>query len=62
MGTRRKQTEPFVQNVSGLIRRLASEFPAQKVPSFQECIYCPISKQDCPERLELTSYGETEAF
>lgn len=44
--------EEFRTNTVQLIRRLASETPAQKIPSFQECRFCDITSTDCPERVE----------
>ena len=48
----------FVENLSGLIRRLASETPARRVPSAHECAFCDITKADCPERVEGIVPGE----
>ena len=42
----------FVENLSGLIRRLASGTPARRVPSAAECRFCDITKDDCPDRIE----------
>ena len=47
--------EKFIQNLGGLIRRLASETPARRVPSGGECRFCDITKADCPDRID----GET---
>ena len=56
--------ETFISNISSLIRRIASETPARRVPSFKECRYCNISYVDCPERVEReeSSEGTTEDF
>ena len=40
----------FVENLGGLIRRLASQMPARRVPSLGECRFCEITSADCPER------------
>ena len=48
----------FVDNLASLIRRLASETPARRVPSAQECAFCDITKSDCPERVEGIVPGE----
>ena len=48
----------FVANLSALIRRLADETPARRVPSAQECRFCDISKSDCPERIETEATPE----
>ena len=42
----------FVERLGALIRRLAAETPARRVPSAQECPFCDITKADCPERVE----------
>ena len=31
-------------------RRLAAEMPARRVPSTQECSFCHITAEDCPDR------------
>ena len=55
--------DQFVQNLGALIRRLAAERPAPRVPSPQECRFCDITAADCPERLDEGSEpkGETTA-
>ena len=40
----------FIENLGGLMRRLASEMPARRVPSPRECRFCEITSADCPER------------
>ena len=47
----------FVERLGALIRRLAAETPARKVPSTQECRWCDITKADCPERVEREADG-----
>ena len=42
----------FIRNLGGLIRRLAAETSARRVPSPMECRFCEITKADCPDRLE----------
>ena len=42
----------FVDNLGGLIRRLASQMPARRVPSAAECRFCEITPADCPERAD----------
>ena len=44
-------TENFISNLGGLMRRLSSDVPAVKVPSEQECAFCPITIVDCQERI-----------
>ena len=54
----------FVENLGGLMRRLASEMPARRVPSTGECRFCEITPVDCPERAEEDSpeEGVTDDF
>lgn len=50
----------FVNNFSELIRRLASVYPARRVPSNLECSFCNITKIDCPDRIESQTEGLEE--
>ena len=54
----------FVGNLGALVRRLADERPARRVPSARECRFCDISKEDCPVRVEVeyVPEGTTEDF
>ena len=45
-------TPDFVASLSSLIRRLAHDVPARRVPSAQKCRYCEITRADCPDRIE----------
>ena len=56
--------EGFIRNLGGLIRRLAAETSARRVPSPMECRFCEITKADCPDRLEdsWTPEGSTDDF
>ena len=49
----------FVDDLGELIRRLASDRPARKVPSGQECWSCDIGLEDCPDRVD-TGRGAEE--
>ena len=51
-------TPEFIGNMGALIRRLAADEPARRVPSPQECRYCDISSADCPARLEANPATE----
>jgi len=42
----------FKELVDALIKRIGADKPCRKVPSFSECRWCDISKEDCPERIE----------
>ena len=44
--------QPFLDALSALVERLASQQQARKVPSLGECRFCDITLADCPERLE----------
>ena len=50
--------EKFTERLGSLIRRLAAETPARRVPSAQECRFCDITAEDCPERVEEEVQGE----
>ena len=54
----------FIDRLGTLIRRLADETPARRVPSAQECRFCDITADDCPERVEEMrgTEGTTEDF
>ena len=56
--------EKFILDLGRLITRLASETPARRVPSAQECRFCNITAEDCPERVEGEAQreGTTEDF
>ena len=47
----------FVSCVAALIKRLASQSPATRVPSYWECRICPITAVDCPERVDSVPKG-----
>ena len=54
----------FIANMGALIRRLAADEPARRVPSAQECRFCDISTEDCPVRIDVDYIpeGVTEDF
>ena len=43
----------FIANMGALIRRLAADTPARRVPSATECRLCDIGREDCPVRIEV---------
>ena len=51
--------EVFKERMARLIERLASSQPAVKVPSVDECRFCPISSVDCPERIDVQQEAAT---
>ena len=48
----------FVEDLGSLIRRLASQMPARRVPSPGECRFCEITPADCPDRADDDSQEE----
>lgn len=56
--------ETFINNMSGLIKRVASPNPARKVPSVLECGFCNITSVNCPDRIESddVGMGDTDDF
>ena len=42
----------FIRNLGSLIRRGASPEPPVRVPSAQECRFCDITAEDCPDRID----------
>ena len=51
--------ERLVEHIPGrLVRRLASDSPARKVPSVPVCRFCAITGADCPERMDAVGVGE----
>ena len=56
--------DTFINNVAGLIKKLASPAPALKIPSAMECRLCDISAEHCAERIDgvIQGPGTTEDF
>ena len=57
--------EGFIRNLGSLIRRIADDKPAIRVPSAQECRFCDITAEDCPDRVDAdpgTAVNNTEDF
>ena len=54
----------FIDRLGALIRRLADETPARRVPSASECRWCDITAADCPDRIddEIREDGATTDF
>ena len=48
----------FIERLSQLVRRLASDAPARRVPSPSECRFCPITAADCPGRVAEEGLGQ----
>ena len=56
--------QQFIGNLTALIRMLADETPARRVPSAQACRFCDINKEDRPVRINVgyIPEGATEDF
>ncbi|MBD2079876.1 hypothetical protein [Leptolyngbya sp. FACHB-17] len=53
--------EDFRTQFRAAIATLSNTSPARKVPSFQECRFCDISTQYCPERVDAHSPEDASA-
>lgn len=55
---------PFVKQVGELMRVVCGNEEPRKAPSFRECKFCPISSDDCPERIDAAKVyeGQTDEF
>lgn len=47
-------TPAVKERIVGLIRKMGDPSPARRVPSFRECMFCDVSRGDCPDRIEKT--------
>ena len=54
----------FIDNLASLIRRIASNTPAKKVPSIIDCGFCNLTSADCPEKIQdiVPEFGSTKDF
>lgn len=52
--------EAFKAQLRRAIATLSNATPARKVPSFQECRYCDISGNYCPERIESSRMEDSD--
>ena len=55
----------FIKDLGSLIRRLAADKPAARVPSEHECRFCDITADDCPDRIDADpdpATGDTTDF
>ena len=48
----------FKKDLGALIRRIAADKPAARVPSEHECRFCDITAEDCPQRVDAASAAE----
>ena len=44
--------DAFVEELVSLIHRLSADTPSPRAPSSQECRFCDIGPEDCPERID----------
>lgn len=44
--------DKFIARVADFVQKMMSSVPARRVPSFSECNWCDIAKQDCPDRID----------
>lgn len=54
----------FVKRLSELMKEVCGEKSPRKAPSFSECQFCPITPEDCADRVvaEKVFVGETDEF
>ncbi len=54
----------FVKRVGELMKEVCGEGEPHKAPSFKECQFCPVTPEDCVERVEKEKVleGETDEF
>lgn len=45
-------TPDVKERIVAMIRKMGEASPARRVPSFRECMFCPVSSADCPDRIE----------
>ena len=50
----------FKTDLGALIRRIAADEPAARVPSEHECRFCDITAEDCPVRVKTIEQPEEE--
>ena len=48
----------FIENLGSTIRRIAAENPPTRVPSAQECRFCDITAEDCPQRIDQSAEAD----
>ena len=42
----------FQELIGNLVKRIVAKEPCRKVPSYNECKWCDVLKEDCPEKVE----------
>ena len=44
--------EHFIDGLHDLLKRVTGDEPAERVPSGRECAWCPLTSDDCPDRID----------
>ena len=44
--------DAFVSRVAEFMRKMTSDMPPRRVPSFSECAFCELTKADCSDRMD----------
>lgn len=54
----------FARRVGELMKEVCGSAPPHKAPSFGECQYCPVTREDCVDRVNTVQVyqGETDEF
>lgn len=53
-------TRAMREQITAQIRETGGPTPPARVPSYQECLFCDISKADCPDRIEKRATQEID--
>lgn len=51
-------TQAMREQISAQIRETGGPTPPARVPSYRECLFCDVGKQDCPQRIEKAATTE----
>jgi hypothetical protein len=56
--------ETFAKRVGELMKEVCGEIEPHKAPSYGECQFCPVTTEDCPDRVEMAQVyaGVTDEF
>ena len=52
--------DAFTTNLSELIRKVSASAPPRRVPSADDCRFCPIARSECAVRVEVESDGDVQ--
>jgi hypothetical protein len=50
-------TPDFEEQINYFLDILDSPDPPMRVPSAEECRFCDLTKEDCPDRIEVSAEG-----